>query len=149
MNSSSNIRVFLSLCSCAWWRPCLHQSPSIRLSLPFDRQPKLPLKSITSSLSPVPILPTRSGCGSFVTVSFSRTNNIIPNTMSEKAELQVIPSDKRLSDSVESLESIDHALEKKVIRKCDIHLVPILFLLFLCAFVDRPVPQLPSIYSHY
>ena len=63
--------------------------------------------------------------------------------MSEKAGLQVIPSDKPLSDSAESLESIDHALEKKVIRKCDIHLVPILFLLFLCAFVDRSVPQLP------
>jgi hypothetical protein len=63
--------------------------------------------------------------------------------MSEKAELQVIPPDKRLSDSAESIESIDHELEKKVIRKCDIHLVPILFLLFLCAFVDRPVPQLP------
>jgi hypothetical protein len=54
-----------------------------------------------------------------------------------------MPSDKPLSDSAESLESIDHALEKKVIRKCDTHLVPILFLLFLCAFVDRLVPQLP------
>jgi hypothetical protein len=63
--------------------------------------------------------------------------------MSEKAELHLIPSNKPFSDSVKPLESIDHALEKKVIRKCDIRLVPILFLLFLCAFVDRSVPQLP------
>jgi hypothetical protein len=83
-----------------------------------------------------------------VAISLSRTNNIIPNTMSEKAELQAITPDKPLSDSAESLESLDHALEKKVIRKCDIHLVPILFLLFLCAFVDRSVPQLP-VCSHY
>ena len=36
-----------------------------------------------------------------------------------------------------SLEPLDHAFEKKVVRKTDLHLIPVLFLLFLCAFVDR------------
>ncbi|KAI8657854.1 hypothetical protein NCS57_01164800 [Fusarium keratoplasticum] len=34
-------------------------------------------------------------------------------------------------------QGIDPALEKKVLRKVDFNLVPILFLLFLCAFIDR------------
>ena len=57
--------------------------------------------------------------------------------MSEKAELQALPASKHLSE--DSLEPIDPVLEKKVIRKCDLHLVPILMALFLCAFVDRQV----------
>jgi hypothetical protein len=32
---------------------------------------------------------------------------------------------------------VDPILERKVIRKVDRNLVPILFLLFLCAFIDR------------
>jgi hypothetical protein len=68
--------------------------------------------------------------------------NVYHITMSEKTELQALSSDKP-NNSAESLEPIDHALEKKVIRKCDLHLVPILFLLFLCAFVDRSVKLLP------
>lgn len=32
---------------------------------------------------------------------------------------------------------IDPILEKKLIKKVDLNLVPILFLLFLCAFIDR------------
>jgi len=34
-------------------------------------------------------------------------------------------------------QQIDPAAERKVVRKCDLHLVPILFTLFLCAFIDR------------
>ncbi|KAI8659822.1 hypothetical protein LRP88_06383 [Fusarium phalaenopsidis] len=34
-------------------------------------------------------------------------------------------------------QGIDPVLEKKVLRKVDMNLVPILFLLFLCAFIDR------------
>ncbi|KAF5011822.1 hypothetical protein FDECE_2112 [Fusarium decemcellulare] len=34
-------------------------------------------------------------------------------------------------------QGIDPILEKKVLRKVDLNLVPILFLLFLCAFIDR------------
>jgi hypothetical protein len=72
-----------------------------------------------------------------VNLSLLIINKVNYITMSEKAQLQAIPSDKPPSDSADSLESIDHVLEKKVVRKCDLHLVPILFLLFLCAFVDR------------
>ena len=32
---------------------------------------------------------------------------------------------------------IDPEEEKKLLLKVDLHLVPILFLLFLCAFIDR------------
>jgi len=33
--------------------------------------------------------------------------------------------------------AIDPIAEKKLLRKIDIHLIPILWLLFLCAFIDR------------
>lgn len=32
---------------------------------------------------------------------------------------------------------IDPVAEKKLLRKIDIHLIPVLWLLFLCAFIDR------------
>ena len=32
---------------------------------------------------------------------------------------------------------LDHISERKLLLKTDLHVVPILFLLFLCAFVDR------------
>lgn len=56
----------------------------------------------------------------------------------EKGDIDTLPS-KALDNSHDSLQPIDRALEKKVIRKCDLHLVPILMALFLCAFVDRRV----------
>jgi hypothetical protein len=37
----------------------------------------------------------------------------------------------------ESLEPIDAALERKVRTKCDIHLLLVLYLLLLLAFLDR------------
>ena len=33
--------------------------------------------------------------------------------------------------------AIDPVAEKKLLRKIDVHLIPILWLLFLCAFIDR------------
>lgn len=42
-------------------------------------------------------------------------------------------------DCLEHVGHIDPAVTKRVLRKCDIHLIPILFLLFTCAFVDRYV----------
>jgi hypothetical protein len=39
--------------------------------------------------------------------------------------------------TTDSAFSIDPAVEKKLLRKIDLHLIPILFLLFLCAFIDR------------
>ena len=43
--------------------------------------------------------------------------------------------------TTQSKSYIDPALEKKLLRKIDLHLIPILFLLFLCAFIDRSVFQ--------
>jgi hypothetical protein len=45
--------------------------------------------------------------------------------------------------TTESTLHIDPAIEKKLLRKIDLHLIPILFLLFLCAFIDRQVPETP------
>lgn len=65
--------------------------------------------------------------------------------MAEKihtTEIEDVPLDKDVHE-INSLsikgeaQELDHALEKKVIRKTDLNLVPILFLLFLCAFIDR------------
>jgi hypothetical protein len=39
--------------------------------------------------------------------------------------------------TTESTLPIDPAIEKKLLRKVDLNLIPILFLLFLCAFIDR------------
>lgn len=53
-------------------------------------------------------------------------------------------SDKEPStaERVEALDdttasSIDVAAEKKLLRKCDLHVLPPLFVLFLLAFLDR------------
>lgn len=40
-------------------------------------------------------------------------------------------------DTSSSLERIDKRAEKKLLLKCDLHLIPMLGLLFLCAFIDR------------
>lgn len=37
----------------------------------------------------------------------------------------------------EDVEQVDPAYEKRLLLKTDLHVVPILFLLFLCAFIDR------------
>ena len=37
----------------------------------------------------------------------------------------------------ETIQELDPTLEKKLLRKCDLNLMPILFLLYLCAFLDR------------
>jgi hypothetical protein len=37
----------------------------------------------------------------------------------------------------EAQHQLDLVSEKRLLRKTDLHVVPILFLLFLCAFVDR------------
>jgi hypothetical protein len=64
----------------------------------------------------------------------------------QRSEIEHVPGEKEVQD-FNSLslkgeaQEIDRALEKKVLRKTDLHLVPILFLLFLCAFIDRWVSQ--------
>ena len=55
----------------------------------------------------------------------------------EKQQLEASALHKIPSDNSESLDPNIRSIEKKLIRKVDFHLVPILFLLFLLAFVDR------------
>ena len=40
-------------------------------------------------------------------------------------------------DSTKSLEPIDKVAEKKLVRKCDWHVLPMISLLYLFAFIDR------------
>lgn len=59
-----------------------------------------------------------------------------------RSEIENVPVDKEHNDSNSlslkgEAQEIDPILEKKVLWKTDINLVPILFLLFLCAFIDR------------
>ena len=48
-----------------------------------------------------------------------------------------------LKDSEQTVEDVsdvvDPAAEKRLVRKVDIRLIPILFVLYLCAFIDRYV----------
>jgi hypothetical protein len=67
-----------------------------------------------------------------------------------RSEIENVPVDKEHNDSNSlslkgEAQEIDPILEKKVLWKTDINLVPILFLLFLCAFIDRYALILPSI----
>lgn len=66
--------------------------------------------------------------------------------MAEKAnarsEIEDLPAEKDVQELTSlsikgEAQEIDRAFEKKVLLKTDLNLVPILFLLFLCAFIDR------------
>jgi len=62
--------------------------------------------------------------------------------MVDRSEIEDVPASKefRETNSVSLKgddQEIDHELEKKLLRKVDLNLIPILFLLFLCAFIDR------------
>lgn len=46
-------------------------------------------------------------------------------------------SDTSTAHKEDQNEAIDPILEKKVLRKTDLHLIPILFILQLCSFIDR------------
>lgn len=64
-----------------------------------------------------------------------------------RSEIEDVPISKEQVDSNSlslkgEAQEIDPVLEKKVLRKVDLNLVPILFLLFLCAFIDRYVATL-------
>lgn len=61
-----------------------------------------------------------------------------------RSEIEDVPISKEHADSHSlslkgEAQEIDPVLEKKVLWKVDLNLVPILFLLFLCAFIDRYV----------
>ena len=53
--------------------------------------------------------------------------------MEKTADSHLEDVDKELLRGV----AIDPVAEKKLVRKCDIRVVPILFVLFLAAFLDR------------
>ena len=60
----------------------------------------------------------------------------------DRSEIEDVPTSKELheTNSVSlkgDAQELDQALEKKVLWKTDLNLIPILFLLFLCAFIDR------------
>ncbi len=62
----------------------------------------------------------------------------------DRSEIEDVPVDKDVPEVISlsikgEAQELDRALEKKVLRKTDLNLVPILFLLFLCAFIDRSV----------
>lgn len=54
--------------------------------------------------------------------------------MDKNSTLQM---EKNLEDSSQHGTTIDLVLEKKLVRKCDLHVVPVLFVLFLMSFLDR------------
>lgn len=54
----------------------------------------------------------------------------------EKPTLSV-ESTARYNGSEENLEPIDHAAEKRLLRKLDLHVLPMISLLYMLAFVDR------------
>ena len=68
----------------------------------------------------------------------------LDDKMIEKTEVENIryegadPSrNPHLEELKQELDHIDPVAEKKLLRRIDLHLIPILFLLFLCAFIDR------------
>lgn len=40
-------------------------------------------------------------------------------------------------DLIQHIEPIDRAVEKRLVRKCDLHVVPVLALLYTMSFIDR------------
>ena len=65
--------------------------------------------------------------------------------MAARAEFEDVPIAKEKVKHEQTMEQIkdvalhhlEHISEKRLLLKCDLHIVPILFLLFLCAFIDR------------
>ncbi len=66
-----------------------------------------------------------------------------PEKMAGKAELENVPIQRELHEEAMAQikdvadHHLDHISERKLLMKCDLHIVPILFVLFLCAFIDR------------
>ena len=56
-----------------------------------------------------------------------------------KSEIEDVPGQQQLDvvSLKEEIQEDDPVRVKKLLRKVDLHLVPILSLLFLCAFIDR------------
>ena len=77
----------------------------------------------------------------------STTSSSQVSIMEEKPlsniEMEDLPMEKNVHTETmatikdETQHQFDHISEKRLLLKCDLHIVPILFLLFLCAFIDR------------
>lgn len=65
------------------------------------------------------------------------TDRIADKMVAEVAQVEKVSLDPNSDKSDLDTSPIDPVMEKKLLRKVDLHVVPILFLLFLCAFVDR------------
>lgn len=57
--------------------------------------------------------------------------------LSDSSPGSMSASEDGLSHDVPHLEPIDRAVEKRLIRKCDLHVIPVLSLLYSLAFIDR------------
>lgn len=58
--------------------------------------------------------------------------------IAEGGDVEVLNgSDYSAGHKDDQVDTIDPALEKKILRKTDWHLIPILWLLQLCSFIDR------------
>lgn len=55
----------------------------------------------------------------------------------EKEKVDAVEEVSTASRSSESLEPLDAALERRVRNKCDLHLMPVLYVLLLLSFLDR------------
>ena len=72
--------------------------------------------------------------------------------MTTRREVETAAIDEKMAHD-ESLNQMKHEAEhlnideKKLLLKTDLHVVPILFLLFLCAFIDRLV--IPSLVNSH
>lgn len=60
----------------------------------------------------------------------------VPHTVDKEDKLS---SHSHHEDADASQIAIDPASEKKLVRKIDLHLIPVLCALLLCAFLDRSV----------
>ena len=76
---------------------------------------------------------------SFINVLSSLRNRSAMETMYEKPVLTDGLSGGRSSASEENhdLEPIDKVAEKKLLLKCDLHVLPMISLLYMLAFIDR------------
>lgn len=61
----------------------------------------------------------------------------------DNMETRKLGDRKDLAETLETIEDVssplDPAVERKLVRKIDLRLIPILFVLYLCAFIDRYV----------
>ncbi|KAK4935556.1 hypothetical protein LTR10_023419 [Elasticomyces elasticus] len=60
----------------------------------------------------------------------------------ERSEIEDLPANKEVAETHSvnlkgDIPDIDPVLEKKLLWKTDLNLIPITFMLFLCAFIDR------------